>query len=501
MKKIYLIFIFISTICYSQDEALLGQWTLDSIWDADIFYYNPVNPIATEFGNNTITIESFCGETYQSLYASSPTENAINITESNWAIINCAEDNEGWEFAINVLFNIENDDIKELTYVITENGSTSSLEISYYYTHFGDITTSTTGYYTKQNSPPEIIGEWFLYSFNSDGVNYENNFGDLPIDFFEEVNGSSEFNGDATCNSFTGPYDVNGNQLSIFNVGTTLANCPGPLNDFEFPYIDLISNNYTYPSVFSYEILGAGSEQVLTLTNADGDYIVYGKIEPNTILNRTWYLQTINSDGLTYEVSPESYAYLSLSLQQDPFIQNLYLNGSGDCNEFSGLYYQENDSITITEFTQTTDSCNPQTDFETVYFSLLGDDTPNTFACEIINDGNNLVLTSIPDAATRSPGDTLLFSRQQLSVEDQERKDYTITLKENPVISVLNLNLNDTVLSKSLEYTIFSVGGKTIKSSQLDTDSIDVSRLTSGLYFISFSANNQTVSTVKFIKK
>ena len=129
MKKIFLVFLFFSSICYSQDEALLGQWILDSIFDTDIYLINPVNPISTEFisSTNSITIESFCGETYQTLYTTSTTENTIVITEANWSPVYCSEDNQGWEVAINTLFNITNSNPKDLTYIITDNGTTTSL--------------------------------------------------------------------------------------------------------------------------------------------------------------------------------------------------------------------------------------------------------------------------------------------------------------------------------------------------------------------------------------
>ena len=500
MKKIFLVFLFFSSICYSQDEALLGQWILDSIFDTDIYLINPVNPITTEFigSTNSITIESFCGETYQTLYTTSTTENTIVITEANWSPVYCSEDNQGWEVAINTLFNITNSNPKDLTYIITDNGTTTSLEISYNYLWQGAIT-GTTGYFTKLNTLP---GEWFLYSLNSNGVNYDNNFGNLPIDFLEETNNYSELQGTSSCNGFNGSYDINGQIIEITLGGVTLLDCPGPRNGFENTYLDLLSNTYTYPSIFNYEIEGVDMDQVLTLTNTNGDFIIYGKIEPNTILNRTWYIDTVTSNGLTYSVVPGNSAHLTLDPTVDEIsIETLEFYGSGDCNDYIGNYNQGNSTITITEFTQTTDLCNPQSDFEATYFSLLSDESANVFNFEIINDGSNLILTSIVGDDTRSIGDTLIFSRQLLSIDENTINKNSITLLKNPVKDLLHLKFSESLLSKSLDYTIYTADGKAIETSILSSDSINVSTLNLGLYFISFSSNSKLLATHKFIKK
>jgi hypothetical protein len=89
MKHLYcfLLFLFSINISFAQEEALLGQWTLDSIFDYDILHENPVNPITIEFSDitNSISINSFCGQSYESLYTSSTIDNAIELLESNWA--------------------------------------------------------------------------------------------------------------------------------------------------------------------------------------------------------------------------------------------------------------------------------------------------------------------------------------------------------------------------------------------------------------------------------
>ncbi len=480
----------------------MGQWTLDSIFDYDILFENPINPITVNFSGytNSATINGFCGNTYETFYTPSNSENSIALAQTSWNPEECDE-SQSFEFAMYNLLGNSAGSAKNLMYTISDDGTTTSLELSYT-TIIDGISEGVWGYFTKQNSPPEIIGEWFLYSLTSEGIHYDNNFGNLPINFLEETNGYSEFQGTSSCNGFIGSYDVNDQIIEMTLGGSTLLDCPGPRNGFEMTYLNLFNHDNFDTSTFTYDIQDTPIDQILTLTKVNGDSIVYGKIEPNSVLNRTWYLQTINSNGLTYQVSPESDAHLTL----DPtlnglMVETLEFYGSGDCNDYTGTYNQGNDFITITEFTQTTDICDPQTDFEVIYFSLLGDDTSNRFIFEIIDDGNNLVLTSIPNPETRSPGDTLIFSRQQLSVDDHEINNYNITLRENPVTSELLLNFNEFITVQSIEYTIYSIGGKTIKSSQLESDSIDVNRLISGLYFISFSHNNQPISTIKFIKK
>ena len=80
--------------------------------------------------------------------------------------------------------------------------------------------------------------------------------------------------------------------------------------------------------------------------------------------------------------------------------------------------------------------------------------------------------------------------------------DYTIdniNLYPNPVKNVLNYSINNGVVLSSI--TINDISGKEIyKSANLTTNSVDVSSLSSGVYFVTFKSDKNLV-TKKFIKE
>ncbi|MBU2927208.1 META domain-containing protein [Winogradskyella psychrotolerans] len=512
MKKIYLGFIFLSSICYSQDDLLLGEWTMNSFFEFDVFYENPSNPITIEINSNSITIQSYCGNTYLDLYTTSTAENTIEITEANWDIFSCSEDNVGWETAISLLFNINDGEPKDLTYSITDDGTTTYLELSHIFFTDDDTPVGVTGYFTKINtSNEEIVDNWYLKSVTTNnGSTYYNVYNNLPITFTNEIYYENYlgFTGSSACNSFGGEYILTDNEITIIETTHTLLDCYNQPNGiFDDLYLSVLTNNYTYPSVHSYEISGSGDEQTLTLSNSNGDSIVYQKTETNAILNRTWYLQTVSDNDTTYSAQSTESPSITIGLEADPFFDNISFNGTGVCNTFNGDYYiyqGDGDEINIDSFTPTTNICEPSSDFENAYFSILSDESVNTFGFEIINNGENLILTSITDDEGRSANDNskvLSFSKEALSVNDFDYNANSIRIVKNPVEDQILLNFDDNLSFQNLKYTIFNLEGKLIFTSELTTTNIEVHHLLSGLYFINFSDSNNTLTTLKFVKK
>lgn len=510
MKKIYFIFIFLSSFCYSQDEALLGEWTMSSIFDYDILHENPINPITIELSSNSITIQSFCDETYLDLYTTTSAENTIEITESNWTPTYCNDDTYGWEGALYNLFNIGNDSTKNLTYTIIDNGTTTSLELSYIFM-VDDTPEGVTGYFTKINTPNEqIVDNWYLKSVTKNGSTYNNVYDNLPITFTNTNDSDNylEFSASSSCNDINGSYSTTATEITINQATITLLDCINQPNGiYENFYLPVLTNNYTYPSILSYAIAGSGDEQTLTLSNPNGDSIVYQKTETNTILIRTWHLQAVTDNGITYNQQSTESPTLNFGSEPDIIFGSKPFDGTGDCNTFNGdynIYLGNGDEIDIVDFTPTTNVCNPTSDFENAYFSLLNDEPTNTFSFEIINNGENLILTSLSASEDRSATNTnrvLTFSNQVLSTTDFDRKNQLISIIKNPTEDNLLLDISDGLLFQNLKYSIVNSEGKLISTSELNTENIDVNHLSSGLYFISFSDPHKTLATLKFVKK
>ncbi|MEL0652451.1 T9SS type A sorting domain-containing protein [Algibacter sp. TI.3.09] len=80
---------------------------------------------------------------------------------------------------------------------------------------------------------------------------------------------------------------------------------------------------------------------------------------------------------------------------------------------------------------------------------------------------------------------------------DKQEDEVTLTVYPNPVVNLLFIKTNETLL----KYQVFDVQGKLLLKSILDEgNSIDVSLLTSGMYFIDFYSENGKKQTLKFIK-
>ncbi|MBO6880060.1 META domain-containing protein [Winogradskyella sp.] len=359
-------------------------------------------------------------------------------------------------------------------------------------------------------SQSDLIGEWYLESFTIDGATYNNVYQYVStIQFTEDPNGvnNMEYNGSSTCNYYFGSYSATVDTINLYDLGMSAVDCSNLASgEFEDLYLSFLSNHYTYPSVFSYVVEGNGNDQTLTLTKSNGDTVAYSKTDPGAVLHRTWYLQSITENDITYNISSTDSPSFSFGFNVDLFFGSIPFSGTGDCNDFTGeyrMYFGNGDEIRISNFTPTTNICNPTSDFETAYFSVLGDESANTFSFEIINNGDNLTLTSASGTGGRSMsavGDVLIFSKQSLSINDYNNSVNAVTLKENPVENQLKLKVNANILLKDITYKIFSIDGKLVKTSNIIREIIDVSGMQSGIYFISFLENN-SMHTLKFIKK
>lgn len=357
-------------------------------------------------------------------------------------------------------------------------------------------------------SQNELVGEWYLDSFSIDSATYNNVYAFVnTIEFTEDIifENYLEYGGSSTCNSFFGEYSSTSDTIEFSSLGSTLVDCYGePRGTFEAIYFSLLSNNSAGSSTFSYVITGEGEEQILTLTNSNNNSIFYSKTNPNSILHSTWYLETVIEGGITYNVTSGSPS-LTLQANPHPLFGTMSFDGEGVCNDYVGeygMYYGHGDEMRITSFTPTTNTCDPPSGIEIAYFSVLGDTSANVFTFEIINNGQNLVLTSVPDPLDRSInalGDILILGMEELSVNDFEYNE--IAIITNPVQDQLQLNIANDLLFQDLNYSIYNLEGKLMSTSKLNTENIDVSTFATGLYFINIENEDKAVFSLKFLKE
>ncbi|WP_178988761.1 META domain-containing protein [Winogradskyella schleiferi] len=357
-------------------------------------------------------------------------------------------------------------------------------------------------------SQNELVGEWYLDSFSIDNATYNNVYAYVnTIDFTEDIifENYLEYSGSSSCNYFFGEYTSTNNSIIFNGFGSSLIDCYNePRGTFENMYFSLLYNNSTGSSEFSYDITGEGEAQILTLTNSNNSSIFYSKTNPNSILHSTWYLETVIEGGITYNVTSGSPS-LTLQANPHPFFGTMTFAGEGVCNDYVGeygMYYGHGDELRITSIAPNTVTCEPPSAIETAYFSVLGDTSANVFRFEIINNGANLVLTSVSDPLDRSVnalGDILIFGTEPLSIHDFDYNE--ITLFKNPIQDQLELNIADELLFQNLNYSIYSLEGKLMSKSKLNTINIEVSRFATGLYFINIENKDKVVFSLKFLKE
>lgn len=421
MKHIYLIILlsFSINLTSAQDEQLLGQWTLDFIFDYDVLLENPINPITIEFSSdtNSIIINSFCGETYESLYILSTEENSFDITETFWDYMDCSEDNQGFEGAIYTLLdlNFNSTEPKTIDYTVTNDDTTTTLVLNYSYLD-GDTPTGTMGFFTKVSPPPSsalIDSDWYLQSITTEGVQHNNYVGEISLDFtenpinFEDYNA---FNGDSPCNFYFGSYEIiDDNTINILDLGQSDSCGADAYGRYYEKYSPIITPEVQgIPTSFNYNITGSGINQVLTISNPNGDFAIYGKEVPEITIFKTWYsYSTETSSGIIYP-SPNNSSTLAisaLSVDSDPF--GMDINGFGGCNDFTAthdIYVSNENEFSIFLFDQTLLVCDDDA-YEPTYLSVVSNEANGPFSYELQNNGSVLILTN-------TIGEVLTFGEQ-----------------------------------------------------------------------------------------
>ena len=354
-----------------------------------------------------------------------------------------------------------------------------------------------------------LSGTWYVDHMVLNGIQHNNYYNEgslFDIEFTSNPGSSAEvftYEGHGACNTFSGDYvvDENTSALTIQSMNITLADCgPTPKSGYEAAYVNALGGNTNLPNALTYAITGTGDAAVLTITNTGtGNYVVYNKTPRDTILVTTWFLTRIEIPGNpAIHVPTNEFPTLNLTNDVHPyFFDNLADGYGGECNSFNIRYdwgLNGGDHIQVSDFSATLAFCGPN-DYEGFYFGIIGDNQPTTyFDFEISEDASGATLT-----LTDLLGAKLIFGDVSLSVEDHIATSEKISLKQNPVASVLELNISDEL--HNLQYTIVTLQGKTIKNEKLLSNVISVDKLQSGIYFLTIEDKANTIKTLKFVKK
>jgi type IX secretion system substrate protein len=211
------------------------------------------------------------------------------------------------------------------------------------------------------------------------------------------------------------------------------------------------------------------------------------------LLENTWYLQNVIINGQNnFPPSNDELISVPAEFSQDGFFTSV-------CNELTGFIEYEINSFSFPQPLETTFiDCQFQVneDFEVIYFNYYYSGPGNLYNYTITTDSNeNKTLVVISNT-----GDQAIYGDHILSSQDFYSSQFAIL--PNPAKNELFLTSKYT--SGTLTLKIFNLEGKLLSNQTLEVanqTSIDVSSLTSGIYFLNIEDENGNTTIKKFIKQ
>ncbi len=214
---------------------------------------------------------------------------------------------------------------------------------------------------------------------------------------------------------------------------------------------------------------------------------------PDPELFKTWELYKIIPDFgfpvIVSEIDPPINPYLTVN-------NDLSFEGFGACNSFSGNFeYQVNqDKLRPINYTQTTETCEHQiwNDFEFYYFDFFAieDDYWYTIFTDSSDGLQHMLYTNNPFGLVLE-----FIAGDPLSIAENNSEN--LKLHPNPVLDQLFISSQKSSIKTM---AVFSTSGQKIFEIDGNSNSIDVSSLSKGMYFLEINSE-EGKSVQKFIKK
>jgi Secretion system C-terminal sorting domain len=218
-----------------------------------------------------------------------------------------------------------------------------------------------------------------------------------------------------------------------------------------------------------------------------------GYAQPPDLGDPDWYIDYIVLDGITHE-SPITAmgGFINPNLVFEVNMAYGIVDPESDSFFAMVSYDPVNPEFTFTEPAITLPGCQAYCQFAIVYFELLaGDYIEVNFSYEIVDNGNDTQRLTI----IRADGNIAVFNDfPPLGIDDLALT--RVSVYPNPVSNDLFISSEITIESIS----VFSISGKKVMEQKNIDNSIDVSALPQGMYFLELiSENGKAVQ--KFIKQ
>lgn len=347
-----------------------------------------------------------------------------------------------------------------------------------------------------------IFKTWYSYSTETaDGIIYPSPLDSptLNISTQETTPYGMEISGNGGCNDFFATHNIyssNENELWIYLFNQTLVICDD--NTYEPTYLSVISDEAN--AIFGYEIHDQG--ETLILTNEIGEVLTFGnQAPPTTDFLGEWMLHYLLVEG--NQIWNPSNTIATINFEDTPSIDTsdgFILSGNGACNSFFGDYHlNPTQSFTMKNFSSTLSLCDTSEEdtFEINYFSNVlidgfDDEIELQYDLSGTGDDATLIITNPTN------GNQAIYGRQALSLEENAFLSLSVTLNQNPVDHLLSFTSNNV---SNDHYEVYTITGKLLSKGILSSNTINVSQLPSGLYFLKIFNDQNNFETLKFIKK
>jgi heat shock protein HslJ len=186
--------------------------------------------------------------------------------------------------------------------------------------------------------------------------------------------GDNKISGSAGCNSYNGGYQLEGNQITIGPLATTMMMCSDEIMLQEQGYLKLLQTPGTVSQQGSNLVLTLeGSNTVLTYIPAGGAAAsatpapsapaapAAGATSP--LANTNWKLTSVDAFGTNN--APVNGTEITLNFGADNSV-----NGSAGCNTYSGGYKLNGDQITIGPLISTMKACSDAVNGQEAFYLM-----------------------------------------------------------------------------------------------------------------------------------
>lgn len=343
---------------------------------------------------------------------------------------------------------------------------------------------------------PDLLGNWQLTEIIIDGETFIPP-SDSEVELVSLIitpSGVESFTTDV-CNTQSGEIAFSGTDtFTLSDLTQTLGGCLNSNSQsFELLYFQFFYQNAVG---FEYTITDLGNNiKRLTIMDNDGNTVIYHSELLRQYVFKTYYLQRLIIDDVDINVpADQPFFNPSISFEQtfDPSVA--IFSGNTGCTNFNGTntFVSNERVVTITDTTIGGDSCQNQvqTDYEALYRDFLFGNVPQTFSYLFVEPSEGAIFYLSRD------GNYAVYGESPVNLNIPEFIAFDISITPNPATDRVTFQTEISVDQLQL----YNVLGNRILSQKNQTNTIDISSLSAGVYFVEVVSSQQR-SIQKLIKK